>query len=303
MGFVSTTKINIMNNICLICNKRVQRHDQISTCNLCSNPIHLRCLPTYGDEDRLYANDVNGHWSCVICLQNIFPFFAIEHNEEILIEINDFSKHIHDIDSLNELIFCPFEINETDETDDLDPDNNFYSPFLKQSIMNCKYFNIEQLNKEIDRKPSNHLSIFTMNIRSLQKNHRGLISLLDIINTQFHVVALTETWLKSHNLDLYNLPGYCHIPQIRENKDGGGVSLFIREEIEYKRRPDIDVNTIDHQFLWVEIEKKCIDSKKNLIMGTIYRRPGSDVQVFNDLLANILNTIKLEGKDCIHSGD
>jgi hypothetical protein len=55
--------------------------------------------------------------------------------------------------------------------------------------------------------------------------------------------------------------------------------------------------------LWVELNKTDTHSDSNIIMGTIYRRPGSDIPTFNDKLMDILTIIKNEKKECQHCGD
>ena len=153
----------------------------------------MRCLPTYDVHDSACATNPNGNWSCTNCLSDLFPFFHIEENENIIPEINNNTRHTINLKALNVLVFQPFEINELEETNDLDPDENYFSPTLNQSFTGCTYLNFDQLNQEINKQKHNQLSIFSLNIRSLQKNHRGLITLLDIIDTQFHIIALSET--------------------------------------------------------------------------------------------------------------
>ena len=155
--------------------------------------MHLRCLPNYSESDKDYALNLNGHWTCTCCLSNIFPFFNIEENDTLLYEINEKSQHIHDIDTLNSLIFHPFELNDIDDFNDLDPDQNYYNPLMSQCLSDCKYYYTDQLDTETHSKTSDQISIFCMNIRSLRKNYTGLTTLLDIIDIKFQLIALTET--------------------------------------------------------------------------------------------------------------
>jgi hypothetical protein len=171
----------------------------------------------------------------------------VEHNNET----NVSTHHIHDIEALNALVSHPFEISESEESNDLDPDNNFFLPTIDNSLTTCKYYNIDQINNDISVKQSNQFSILGLNIRSLPKNHRELNSMLHIIDTKFHAIILTETWLKEHNIELYNIDDYSHEHQIRQDKDGGGVSIFIKENINFKVRADLNFNSNDYQLLCV----------------------------------------------------
>ena len=49
----------------------------------------------------------------------------------------------------------------------------------------------------------------------------------------FSVIGLTETWLNPSNIDAYGMDGYNHIGIIRSNQIGGGVSLFMSNEISH----------------------------------------------------------------------
>ena len=49
--------------------------------------------------------------------------------------------------------------------------------------------------------------------------------------------------------------------------------------------------------------KKYTTSTKNTVLGAIYRRPGSDPTEFNNKLAETINKIESEKKNCIHMGD
>ena len=277
---------------CSICNKRVKNHESIVNCTLCKLPTHSRCLPIYSLDDIAYATNENGHWSCTSCLADIFPFHQIENNEEIQIELNNQTNNMLDIEALENMIFQPFEIDNVDESSDLDPDNNFYNPIVNQNILGCKYYNFDQLNRATQAKNPNQLSNFCLNIRSLPKNHRKLVTLLNTIETQFTTISLTETWLQDHNYELYEIEGYTHVSQLRENKKGGGVSIFVKNNLNSKTREDLNYNCIDFQLLWIEIDKIDIHTDTNIIMGVVYRKPGSESTAFLEKLTDILTIIK-----------
>ena len=181
---------------CTICTKRVKTHEKIVICHLCTLPSHYQCLPIYSIEDITYANNPNHHWTCPTCLATIFPFNNVENDQHFQHEINSHSPNPHNFETLDQMIFQPFKLNDEDEINDLDPDNNFYNPLNNLHPSSCKYYYPEQLNNITCSKTQNHLSNLTFNIRSLAKNYRQLNILLDSIDTQFHTISLTETWLK-----------------------------------------------------------------------------------------------------------
>ena len=59
----------------------------------------------------------------------------------------------------------------------------------------------------------------------------------------------------------------------------------------------------DCEMLWIEVDGKDLHTSKNYIIGTIYRRPGTNIAHFNNLLTEKLQTISLENKPIIHMGD
>jgi hypothetical protein len=211
---------------CNVCKKRAKRHENYAVCNLCSLPTHYQCLPIYQNEDNIYASNPNGHWSCPTCLENNFPFFSVENDyfsQQINITHTDL---IHNIDSLNDMIIQPFDMNDMEEINDLDPDSNHFCPLINQNLTGCKYYNFDKLNQETSQINQNHFSHLCFNIRSLPKNHRKFMTLLETIETKFSVITLTETWLQEYNADLYEIEGYTHISQLRNNKAGGGLHFY-----------------------------------------------------------------------------
>ena len=56
----------------------------------------------------------------------------------------------------------------------------------------------------------------------------------------FDVVCMSETWLKDNKLLLQHvsIPGYTQVFNNRGKARGGGVGMYIRETIKFKRRTD-----------------------------------------------------------------
>ena len=101
------------------------------------------------------------------------------------------------------------------------------------------------INKIINNNniSNENFSIMNLNIRSISKNLDKLELSLHNINHNFSCIGLTETWLTENNLDLFSLKNYTHISNIRKKKTGGGVSLFIDKNYQYKIRNEFnDIN-------------------------------------------------------------
>ena len=65
------------------------------------------------------------------------------------------------------------------------------------------------------------------------------------LNMKFQVIGITETWLNENNINDFGLEGYKYNGVNRQTKKGGGVGLYVTEEINYKMRDDIGKNIDD----------------------------------------------------------
>ena len=79
---------------------------------------------------------------------------------------------------------------------------------------------------------------------------------------------------------------------------GGGVSLYIHNSLQYKVRNDLkignDQETINSVF--VEIDKNTTNTKRNLIVGCIYRPPWVKIADFITALTPKLEKLRSENK-------
>jgi exonuclease III len=147
------------------------------------------------------------------------------------------------------------------------------------------------------------MSLLHMNIQSLAKKNSTFVPLALTSEIKFNIISLTETWLKNDNVDTFGIEGYNHEYTIRDSKTGGGTSMFIKENLLYKRREDLSYQDNDYELLWLEFDKHVFNSSSNIIIGTIYRTPGSDPFSFIQKLHDTLDIIDSEKKKCIHCGD
>ena len=106
---------------------------------------------------------------------------------------------------------------------DLDPNCNF----LKESSSSCDYFFEGQLNELLVNKNDFDLSILHLIARSLYGNFGKYKQLLGLLDHEFSVIGIPETWLIDSTLHLINIPGYNFVSNPRVNKTGGGVGLHL----------------------------------------------------------------------------
>ena len=142
-----------------------------------------------------------------------------------------------------------------------------------------------------------------VNARSAPKNLDNYILFLQNINIDFSVVGVSETWLNASNVDTCNISGYNHVCNYRKGKRGGGVSLFLRQGIDYQT---CDYLTLMNDFLesvFVQLSYESIKSTRDIIVGVIYRKPNTDVKSFVHEVSNLLSLLQQTNKVVYIMGD
>jgi hypothetical protein len=285
---------------CKLCKKRIMTHNNTVNCSSCNTRWHAKCLPIYSANDIQYAKNPLNNWTCPHCLRELFPFNDIANDTDFLQAVTNPISNIIDIETLESMIYDPFDANNNDEEgflSDIDPDKNFLGDIRGTAISKCKYYyNIEHMENALEYTKNSSLSMLHLNIRSLPKNIDSLMATIRTTSIAFDILGFTETWLKPANADCHGIQGYTHEFSTRDDRPGGGVSIFVNEKWNYRERPDLNVSSDDIEMLWIEIDKDSSKTKTNLIVGTIYRRPGSDIHDFNTKLQLILTSIRQEQK-------
>ena len=89
----------------------------------------------------------------------------------------------------------------------------------------------------------------------------------------------------------------------RQNKRGGGVGVFVKNNQRFKERADLSVFDDSMESVFIEIDKSCCGFNKDVIIGVIYRPPNKDVKSFNELMTTIIDKVNKEKKICYFMGD
>ena len=157
---------------------------------------------------------------------------------------------------------------DDDDIDPLDPDYNHFN----NNVVNFTTHTIETFVKNSNLDP-NSLNILHHNSRSLMS--RGKQENYDVffksINNPFGILKFTETWLTNDTRDAYKIKGYTAIHLLRPHDQifdfkerGGGISIFVRECIDFTHRQDLDLAL---QFIECCFIKTTFNNKKYLIAG------------------------------------
>ena len=118
--------------------------------------------------------------------------------------------------------------------------NDDYDMLTNINNISCKYYLPNDISRDI---PSNeHFSILNLNIRSIINKFDSLKYLLKSLKHSFSIISLTETWLDNENCTDYKLDNFNFVSTNRNKKKGGGVGMFISNDLNVKFRPDLDIN-------------------------------------------------------------
>ena len=140
------------------------------------------------------------------------------------------------------------------------------------------------------------------NLSFVHYNIQSIASKLDLLHAElfhFDILAFTETWLSASvdtddlMLESYNQPerkdrvGDCH----------GGVILYVKETLFYKRRGDLEIRGVEN--IWIELA----NNHKRVLFGVFYRPPNSDTNYFSNIEDSLALAVDTGISDVIVTGD
>ena len=116
-------------------------------------------------------------------------------------------------------------------------------------------------------------------------------TIIDNLDTTFNFIGLGETWATDSNKDLLCIPGYSHEQCIRSNhKIGGGTSLYIHNQIQYKQRDDLSFPKNIYESIFIEVDNLIFNTNRNVIISEIYNPPSSKLKHFNTYLEKLIES-------------
>jgi len=150
------------------------------------------------------------------------------------------------------------------------------------------YSTVDEFNHNCSSVASNiELSIFHLNIRSLNKNSEELYNFLQLINHNFDVIVLSEIW--ACNVTLYQklFTDYTFYYDLPIAGSVGGVGLYVKDSLIHDELTSFKIQSTPDCLLeniWIEISNQ----KQKYIVGGIYKHPGQSVSKFTDVLQETL---------------
>ena len=165
----------------------------------------------------------------------------------------------------------------------------------------CDYIDLDNIS---DLNPNGlNLIICQLNVHSLLSNQDGIRQLLANLkcrNSEVDIMILCETFLRDHTEHQVNIPGYNLISNHQQHSNGGGTALLVHEGIIHKRRRDLDI--FDEKILESVFIETISKSGKKIIIGSIYRPPNVNPNLFITTVMELTSKLKLEQKSDIILG-
>lgn len=104
---------------------------------------------------------------------------------------------------------------------------------------------------------------------------------------------MTETWLDKHTCDIYQLDGYKFVANNRvSGKKGGGVGIYINNDVIFTVCNEFTKSNNVIECIFVKITFMNNDNNESVLIGCVYRPPGSVISEFIKELTVILNMLE-----------
>ena len=117
------------------------------------------------------------------------------------------------------------------------------------------------------------------------------------------MICFLEAWLDKSTLtsqSLYKLPNYKIIHQIINYGKGVGVSVHIKDSIDFKPGPDLSIKNTDVESISI---KPLCNKYRNTLMNVLYRPRKGLAEPFEKFLNCIFHKTKKSNKKFYIAGD
>ena len=255
-----------------MCNKGVIATSKAVVCKKCNIKSHLKCAQLNCDISYLFQDFTTLQYTCRLCCFNELPFSDLDQSKDVFQDAPP---------PTTEPPVPPFPdfIPSTDTS--TDP-----IPGISSLPSSAKDENVECFLKR-------GLHFIHLNVRSILPK----MSELKIIalKSKAAVISLSETWLDSSVTDseIY-IDNYSVVRNDRD-RHGGGVCCYVRNDIAFTARPDLNIMNDEISFLLNFFYQRlnplllvlCIGHQNSLILLII-------LKVFYQTLDQIVKLIYLE---------
>ena len=113
------------------------------------------------------------------------------------------------------------------------------------SSLETHYCTLNDFQNNFQCSLKNFFSILHLNVKSMIKNFEALKELYLTIDFKFSIVSFSDTWVDDISFSKnsnFQLSGYQVLHQTRKNRKGGGVCVFVHEDLSFKIKEDLSIN-------------------------------------------------------------
>ena len=241
----------------------------------------------------MHANNIHVHYSSSLSANvhadnicDLNSSFSSVRNDHV----SDVNKHDDLLRSVSEYDVCSFTDSNTTFT----------------SNMQNHTFNTESSFDLNDACSTVNLGITGKGMRIGHLNIQGLSSKIDQVklmltseNNSIHILGLSESKLKECHLEsVFCIEGFQKpIRKDRLEDGGGGIIVYVKEGVIFKRRNDLESNNLE--CVWIEI---CPTNSRSFLVCFMYRHPSSTI-TWNECFENCLDIVLGEEKEFYILGD
>ena len=161
------------------------------------------------------------------------------------------------LDSYHMALSKPFEITYSSSTRNVD---NYDFPINWDT---CDYIVPAQLPTNVN---SHDLLILQWNTRGLRGKYDAVTNLLNhVLEQKAAIIMVNETWLNNKSPQLPPIDGYKFVGKPRLDRKGGGVGFLIRDDVIFRRKENLEIESKTVENIVIEIK-----SKPNLLLCSGY---------------------------------
>lgn len=128
------------------------------------------------------------------------------------------------------------------------------------------------------------VSCLLVNIRSLRRNLNEFVCTLEAIHVKPEILVLTEIWIYTHEIELYNILGYRSYFACQDSGAAGGVAVYVRDDLT-SCIVDVYLKNVEACIVDVQIEGKW------LRVTGVYRSPNRAFSNLAEFLAADLTNV------------
>lgn len=137
-------------------------------------------------------------------------------------------------------------------------------------------------------------SVLHFNSRSAVYKSDSISCLLSQFSFRFDVIMISETWFQ-HSYDVVGLDGYTSFYINRQNRRGGGVALYTKNNCHYELMPEFTFISLDCEMLTVKDKKR--------VLSVIYRPPSGSIENFFSCFGKLLEYCSFNNLHFVCGGD